>query len=79
MALAVLVTVASLILSALDYSRKVQASRRQQQEVLLVAEMAVQTGQSDLIVNGLAISVERTARQIRVFHKGEEVICVQRK
>ncbi|HEL1589079.1 TPA: Type II secretory pathway, pseudopilin PulG [Streptococcus suis] len=78
-ALATLVTICSLILSAVDAGRRRQAWELEQQEVLNLAQMAVQTKQDDLALNGVAVQVQRTEDKIVVFHEGKEVLSVVKK
>ncbi|HEL1757336.1 TPA: Type II secretory pathway, pseudopilin PulG [Streptococcus suis] len=78
-ALATLVTICSLILSAVDAGRRRQAWELEQQEVLNLAQMAVQTEQDNLALNGVIVQVQRTADKIIVFHEGEEVLSVVKK
>ncbi|HEL1973393.1 competence type IV pilus minor pilin ComGE [Streptococcus suis] len=78
-ALATLVTICSLILSAVDAGRRRQAWELEQQEVLNLAQMAVQTGQDNLALNGVTVQVQRTADEIIVFHEGKEVLSVVKK
>ncbi len=68
-ALATLVTICSLILSAVDAGRRRQDWELEQQEVLNLAQMAVQTGQDNLALNGVTVQVQRTADKIIVFHE----------
>ena len=77
--LATLVTICSLILSAVDAGRRRQAWELEQQEVLNLAQMAVQTGQDNLALNGVTVQVQRTADEIIVFHEGKEVLSVVKK
>ncbi len=75
-ALATLVTICSLILSAVDAGRRRQVWELEQQEVFNLAQMAVQTKQDDLALNGVAVQVQRTAERVAVFHEGKEVLSV---
>ncbi|AEB80619.1 Type II secretory pathway%2C pseudopilin PulG [Streptococcus suis] len=78
-ALATLVTICSLILSAVDVGRRRQAWELEQQEVLNLAQMAVQTGQDKLALNGVTVQVQQTADKIIVFYEGKEVLSVVKK
>ena len=78
-ALATLVTICSLILSAVDAGRRRQAWELEQQEVLNLAQMAVQTGQDNLALNGVTVQVQQTADKIIVFYEGKEVLSVVKK
>ena len=78
-ALATLVTICSLILSAVDAGRRRQAWELEQQEVLNLAQMAVQTGQDKLALNGVTVQVQRTDDKIIVYNEGKEVLSVVKK
>ncbi len=78
-ALATLVTICSLILSAVDAGCRRQVWELEQQEVLNLAQMAVQTEQDNLALNGVTVQVQRTADKIIIFHEGEEVLSVVKK
>lgn len=78
-ALATLVTICSLILSAVDAGRRRQVWELKQQEVLNLAQMAVQTEQDNLALNGVTVQVQRTAERVTVFHEGKEVLSVVKK
>ncbi|MGU7831694.1 competence type IV pilus minor pilin ComGE [Streptococcus suis] len=78
-ALATLVTICGLILSAVDAGRRRQAWELEQQEVLNLAQMAVQTEQDNLALNGVTVQVQRTADKIIVFHEEKEVLSVVKK
>ncbi|HFU4458884.1 TPA: competence type IV pilus minor pilin ComGE [Streptococcus suis] len=77
--LATLVTICSLILSAVDAGRRRQAWELEQQEILNLAQMAVQTEQDNLALNGVTVQVQRTADKMIVFHEGKEVLSVVKK
>ncbi len=78
-ALATLVTICSLILTAVDTGRRRQAWELEQQEVLNLAQMAVQTGQDKLALNGVTVQVQRTDDKIIVYNEGKEVLSVVKK
>lgn len=77
-ALATLVTICSLILTAIDTGRMQLVNSLYQQEVYNVAKMAVQTGESHLELNGVEVSVQRTSRELIVYHEGKEVIRIEK-
>ncbi len=79
MALAIFAMVTGLLLDAIDQSRSNQAAAIKGQAVLNVAQMAVQTGQNSLIVDGVQVTVGRDKNHIRVLHEGEEVLRVEKK
>lgn len=78
-ALATLVTICSLILSAVDAGRRRQDWELEQQEILNLAQMAIQTEQDNLTLNGVTVQVQGTADKIIVFHEGKEVLSVVKK
>ncbi len=73
-----LVALATLILTAIDTGRKQLVNSLYQQEVYNVAKMAVQTGESHLELNGVEVSVQRTSRELTVYHEGKEVIRIEK-
>ena len=77
-ALGTLVTICSLILTAIDTGRRQLVNSLYQQEVYNVAKMAVQTGESHLVLNGVEVSVQRTSRKLTVYHEGKEVIRIEK-
>ncbi|MGT2963877.1 competence type IV pilus minor pilin ComGE [Streptococcus acidominimus] len=77
-ALAIFSMVTSLLLAGVIHSRKWQEEQWQKQEVLLLAKMAIQTKQDHLSLNGLRITVERDPHHLRVWHKGEEVLSIEK-
>ena len=76
-AMAVFAAIASLLLGQLSRSRKEQQILLQE-EVLRVARMALQTGQEELHINGIAVRQLKTDKQLLVYHEGEVVIRVQK-
>ena len=79
LALGVFAVIASLLLGQITQSRKEAATILQKEEVLRVAQMALQTGQDYLSLNGIEIRIQRTKDQIRVSHQGEELIEVEKR
>lgn len=77
-ALAVLVTIVSLILGEINRNRQDLAASLQQQEALNVAQMAVQTKQDQLSLNGVTVQVQRTSTRITVYEDGKEVLHVSK-
>ena len=77
-ALGTLVTICSLILTAIDTGRTQLVNSWHQQEVYNVAKMAVQTGESHLVLNGFEVLVQRTSRKLTVYHEGKEVIRIEK-
>lgn len=77
-AMAVFAAIASLLLGQISRSRKEQQILLQQEEVLRVARMALQTGQEELHINGIAVRHLKSDKQLLVYHEGEVVIRVQK-
>ena len=77
-AMAVFAAIASLLLGQISRSRKEQRVLLQQEEVLRVARMALQTGQEELHINGKTVRQLKTDKQLLVYHEGEVVIRVQK-
>ena len=77
-AMAVFAAISSLLLGQISRSRKEQQVLLQQEEVLRVARMALQTGQEELHINGIAVRQLKTEKQLLVYHEGEVVIRVQK-
>ena len=68
--MAVFAAIASLLLGQISRSRKDQQALLQQEEVLRVARMALQTGQEELHINGIAVRQLKTDKQLLVYHEG---------
>lgn len=79
LALGVFSIIASLLLHQISYSRRETLAILQNEEVLRVAQMALQTGQDQLQLNGIQVQVKRNKDQIRVFYQGEELIHVEKR
>lgn len=79
LALGVFSIIASLLLHQISYSRRETLAILQKEEVLRVAQMAFQTGQDQLQLNGIQVQVQRNKDQIRVFYQGEELIHVEKR
>lgn len=75
-ALAVLVTIVTLILTEINRDRQELVASLHRQEVLNLAQMAVQTKQDSLSLNGVTAQVQRTSTSIRVYENGREVLHV---
>lgn len=75
-ALAVLVTIVTLILTEINRDRQELVASLHRQEVLNVAQMAVQTKQDNLSLNGETVQVQRSSTSIRVYEDGKEVLHV---
>ena len=79
LALGVFSIIASLLLHQISYSRRETLAILQKEEVLRVSQMALQTGQDQLQLNGIQVQVQRNKDQIRVFYQGEELIHVEKR
>ena len=79
LALGVFSIIASLLLHQISYSRRETLAILQKEEILRVAQMALQTGQDQLQLNGIQVQVQRNKDQIRVFYQGEELIHVEKR
>lgn len=77
--LAIFAMITSLLLSAINQSRRQQMQDYQEQEALNVAKMAVQTGQNELTLNGVQVHLVRDERSIRVYHDKKEILNVEKK
>lgn len=76
--LAVFALVTSLLLAAINQGRRQQVQAYEQEEVLNLAKMAVQTGQEELSLNGVQVRLVRDSRQIRVYHENKEILHVKK-
>jgi hypothetical protein len=79
LALGIFSIIASLLLHQISYSRRETLAILQKEEVLRVAQMALQTEQDQLQLNGIQVQVQRNKDQIRVFYQGEELIHVEKR
>ena len=79
LALGIFSIIASLLLHQISYSRRETLAILQTEEVLRVAQMALQTGKDQLQLNGIQVQVQRNKDQIRVFYQGEELIHVEKR
>ena len=79
LALGIFSIIASLLLHQISYSRRETLAILQKEEVLRVAQMALQTGKDQLQLNGIQVQVQRNKDQIRVFYQGEELIHVEKR
>lgn len=77
-ALALLATITILVLGEMDKSRHQMQERLHQQEVLNVATMAVQTGQDDLVMNGVEVHITRRDGELYVYDGQKEVMHVKK-
>ena len=78
-AMAVFAAIASLLLGQISQSRQEQTRLLQEEEVLRVARMAMQTGQESLTVNGITVRQVKTDRQLTDYHQQEKVLSVKKR
>ena len=77
--LAIFASIATLLLGQIQESRRQEARLLEQEEVLRVARMALQTGQKQLTVNRLTVRVVSTERGLEVYHGTEKLLAIQDK
>lgn len=75
-ALAVFAFIASLLLGEISRSRREETRLLQEEEVLRVARMALQTQQQELTVNQITVQLVQTDKSLTVYHQGKEVLHV---
>ncbi|KXT75387.1 competence type IV pilus minor pilin ComGE [Streptococcus sp. DD12] len=74
--LAIFAGVVTLLLSTTQAQVRQRSANRTRQEAFLVAQMAVQTKQETLTLNGQTVQVERTPTSMRLLVQGEELVYV---
>ena len=77
--LAVFASIATLLLGQIQESRRQEARLLEQEEVLRVARMALQTEQQQLTINGLTVRVVSNERGLEVYHGTEKLLAIQDK
>ena len=77
--LAVFASIATLLQGQIQESRRQEARLLEQEEVLRVARMALQTGQNQLTVNGLTVDVVSNERGLEVYYGTEKILAIQDK
>ncbi|MEE0949384.1 competence type IV pilus minor pilin ComGE [Streptococcus equinus] len=77
-ALALLATITILVLGEMDKNRHQMQDSLHQQEVLNVATMAAQTGQDDLVMNGVEVHITRRDGELYVYDGQKEVMHVKK-
>ena len=77
--LAIFASIATLLLGQIQESRRQEARLIEQEEVLRVARMALQTGQKQLTVNRLTVHVVLNERGLEVYHGTEKLLAIQDK
>ena len=77
--LAIFASIAILLLGQIQESRRQEARLLEQEEVLRVARMALQTGQKQLTVNGFTVHVISNEQGLEVYHGTEKLLAIQDK
>ena len=77
--LAIFASIATLLLGQIHESRRQEARLIEQEEVLRVARMALQTGQKQLTVNGFTVDVISNERSLEVYCGTEKILAIQDK
>ena len=77
--LAIFASIATLLLGQIQESRRQEARLLEQEEVLRVARMALQTGQQQLTVNGHTVHVVSNERGLEVYYGTEKLLAIQDK
>ena len=77
--LAIFASIATLLLGQIQESRRQEARLLEQEEVLRVARMALQTGQKQLTVNEFTVHVVSNERGLEVYHGTEKLLAIQDK
>ena len=79
LALAVFAFIVTLSLGQIHQSRQTENDLLKKEEVLRVANMALQTKQSHLTINGIEVRVEKSQQGIQIYHGKELIVGVQGK
>lgn len=77
--LAIFASIATLLLGQIQESRRQEARLIEQEEVLRVARMALQTGQKQLNVNGVRVDIVSSEKGVEVYHGTEKILAIQDK
>ena len=77
--LAIFASIATLLLGQIQESRRQEARLIEQEEVLRVARMALQTGQKQLTVNEFTVHVVSNERGLEVYHETEKLLAIEEK
>lgn len=78
-AFAMLVSIIAIILAEISQQRQLAQAEMVRQEVLNVAQMAIQTGEQELHLNGVAVRLERTENEVIVFNREKEILRISEK
>ena len=79
LALAVFAFIVTLLLGQIHQSRQTENDLLKKEEVLRVANMALQTKQNHLTINGIEVRVEKSQQGIQIYHGKELILGVQGK
>lgn len=77
--LAIFASIATLLLGQIQESRRQEARLMEQEEVLRVARMALQTGQKQLSVNGVRVDIVSGEKGLEVYYGTEKILAIQDK
>ena len=77
--LAIFASIATLLLGQIQESRRQEARLIEQEEVLRVARMALQTGQKQLNVNGVRVDIVSSEKGVEGYHGTEKILAIQDK
>ena len=76
-ALAIFVSIATLLLGQIQKNRQEEARILQKEEVLRVAKMALQTGQNQVNINGVEIQVFSSEKGLEVYYGSEQLLAIK--
>ena len=77
--LAIFASIATLLLGQIQESRRQEARLIEQEEVLRVARMALQTGQKQLNVNGVRVDIVSSEKGLEVYYGTEKLLAIEEK
>ena len=78
-ALAIFSVIATIVLDGIRTSRRAQKEILEREEVLQVAQMAIQTEQKTLTINGFNVQVEKDDSSIIIYREGKEVLHIEKR
>lgn len=73
-AFGLLVTIVLLVLNQITNQRQVLETNLTRQEALNLAQMAIQTQQNQLSLNGVRVRVENRAGGVVIYNEGQEIL-----
>ena len=77
--LAIFASIATLLLGQIQESRRQETRLIEQEEVLRVARMALQTGQKQLTINGVRVDIVSSEKGVEVYYGTEKILAIQDK